>query len=75
MSKKFNYLYTILQYYHQEFLNFLYGNKKKVSNKMDKSWVGLKIKNSVIPKGWSKEGAFSFLQKEYNGKIMKSYRD
>lgn len=48
MSKKFNYLYTILHYYHQEFLKLLYENKK-VSNKIDKSWVGLKLSHTIKP--------------------------
>jgi hypothetical protein len=49
--------------------------EKKVSNKIDNSWKGVKLSNTITPKGWSSENAFEFLGKEYNGLIMKRYTD
>jgi hypothetical protein len=49
--------------------------EKKVSNKIDNSWKGVKLSKTITPKGWTKEGAFEFLGKEYNGIIMKRYAD
>lgn len=47
---------------------------KKVSKKVD-NWKGIKVNKSVYPKGWTSENAFKYLEKEYNGKIMKRFAD
>lgn len=59
------------KYYHQHLLEFIYS--KRVKN--DDSWKGIKIKSSVIPEGWNRENCFEYLGKEYNGRIMKGYKN
>ena len=75
---------TLIQYLENTNKSFLYkwkifwnlfyeGLEPKIENKKD--WVGLKISHSVIPESWTSENAFKFLEKEYEGKIMKAYKD
>lgn len=64
-----------LKYYWNELLTSIY--QRKVSNKIDNSWKGIKIAKTIIPKGWTKENAFEFLGKEWSKehKHMKAYKD
>jgi hypothetical protein len=66
-------LFWWLSFYKEYILSLIY--EKKVSNKVDNSWKGVKLSKTITPKGWTKEGAFEFLGKEYNGIIMKRYAD
>ena len=60
-------------YYKQYLLNLIY--EKKVSN-VDDSWKDrIKTKEPIIPQGWTSEGAFEFLGKEYSGLVMKKFKD
>jgi len=61
------------KYYWNNILNTIY--EKKVSNKIDNSWKKLKIAKTITPEGWTSENAFEYLGKEYNGRIMKGYKD
>ena len=62
-------------YYWKIFWNRFYAWFEEPKPVNEKDWVGLKIHHSVIPKGWTSENAFKFLQKEYEGKIMIAYKD
>ncbi len=66
-------LFWWLSFYKEYILSLIY--EKKVSNKIDNSWKGVKLSKTITPKGWSSENAFEFLGKEYNGLIMKRYTD
>lgn len=48
---------------------------RKVSNKIDNSWKGVKISKTITPEGWSSENAFKFLEKEYKDLKMKRFKD
>lgn len=62
-----------IKYYWNQFLDAIYH--RKVSNKVDNSWKGVKISKTITPEGWNSENAFEFLGKEYNGTIMKRFKD
>lgn len=62
-----------IKYYWTHFLDAIY--EKKVSNKIDNSWKKIKLSHSVVPEGYNSENAFSFLEKEYEGTIMKRFKD
>lgn len=71
-SKNPNGIFTIIKWYWNHLLEFIYT--KEVSNKVD-NWKGVKIKSSEIPEGWTSQNAFKFLEKEYEGKTMKRFAD
>jgi hypothetical protein len=81
MSTIFNFLQTKnnrgifwwIRFYYEEFLNSIY--QRKVSNKIDNSWKKLKIAKTITPEGWSKDNAFKHLEKEWDGKIMRRFKD
>lgn len=60
------------RFYWNNFLSNIYEQKVKQNNK---DYVGIKLQSSVIPEGWTSENAFEYLGKEYNGRIMKGYKD
>jgi len=66
-------LFYWLKFYYNEFLTAIY--QRKVSDKVDNSWKKLKIAKTITPEGWTSENAFEYLGKEYNGRIMKGYKD
>lgn len=66
-------LFWWLSFYKEYILSLIY--EKKVSNKIDNSWKGVKLSKTITPKGWTKDNAFEFLGKEYSGLIMKRYTD
>ena len=62
-----------LKYYWNNILETIY--EKKVSN-VDDSWKDrIKTKEPIVPEGWTSKGAFEFLGKEYDGLIMKKFKD
>lgn len=56
-----------LNYYHQWFLGLIYNK----SIKSDDNWKGVKIQSTIIPNGWTKDGVFTYLEKENQNKIWK----
>lgn len=61
-------------YYKKYLLSLIY--EKKVSNNVDNSWKNnLKVTKSIYPDGWTRDNAFLHLNKEYQGTIMKRYKD
>lgn len=59
------------KYYHQHILNWIYNK----NTEKDNSWKGVKLSKTITPEGWNSENAFEFLGKEYNGRIMKGFKD
>lgn len=66
-------LFWWLSYFWNELLNNIY--ERKVSNKVDNNWKGIKISKTIVPEGWTKENAFSYLEKEYKGMNFKRFKD
>jgi len=66
-------LFWWLSFYKEYILSLIY--EKKVSNKIDNSWKGVKLSKTIMPEGWTEKGAFEFLGKEYSGLVMKRFKD
>ena len=66
-------LFWWLSFYKEYILSLIY--EKKVSNKIDNSWKGVKLSRTITPKGWTRDTAFLHLNKEYQGIIMKRFKD
>lgn len=63
-----------LKYYWNNILETIY--EKKVSNNVDNSWKNsLRVTKSIYPEGWTRDNAFLHLNKQYQGTIMKRYKD
>lgn len=65
-------LFYWIKFYYNEFLTAIY--QRKVSE-IDNSWKGIKIAKTITPEGWSKDNAFKYLEKEWDGKIMRRFKD
>ena len=66
-------LFWWLSFYKEYILSLIY--EKKVSNNVDNSWKGVKLSKTITPKGWTRDTAFLHLNKEYQGTIMKRFKD
>lgn len=73
LSKNSKGMWYYTKIFWKEFLNNFKFNK--MSNKMDNSWKGIKLSHTITPEGWSKENAFSYLNNEYKGMILKRFKD
>lgn len=62
-----------LEYYRNYVLSLIY--EKKVSNKVDNSWKGVKLSKTITPTGWTRDNAFLHLNKEFQGTTMKRFKD
>lgn len=45
------------------------------TKEIDNSWKGIKLSHTYTPIGWNSENAFSYLEQEWKGKLMKAYKD
>jgi len=63
-----------VKFYWNNILLNIYTQKPKQNNK---DWVGIKVNRSIIPEGWSKEQAFTYLNEQYSkeSRIMLGYKD
>lgn len=64
MSKIENFLTSkskSFYYYLKLFINNI-GVQEEI---IDRSWIGIKTKSTYLPNGWSKDGCFNHLNKEY----------
>jgi hypothetical protein len=55
--------------------NFFHHYKQNIFKKMKTKITEIKIAKTITPEGWTSENAFEYLGKEYNGRIMKGYKD
>lgn len=62
-------------YYWKLFWKEFWSNFGTKDVKINNDWKGIKLSKTIIPEGWTKENAFKYLGKEYEGTVMKRFTD